>query len=59
MVHSFPLIPTATTQFSESFSMDDYKTLIAGILDGSVVVSNDTSAMPAVGITINTYANIK
>ena len=52
-------IPTASTQFSESFSMDDYKTLIAGILDGSVVVSNDTSAMPAVGITINTYADIK
>ena len=52
-------IPTATTQFSDAFSLEDYKAVLAQIIDGTIVVSNDTTAMPAYGITINTYANIK
>ena len=52
-------IPMATTQFCETFTEEDYKAVIAGILDGSVVVSNDTTVMPETGITVNIYANIK
>ena len=52
-------IPTATTQFCDTFTLEDYKAVLGQILDGAVVVSNDTTAMPATGITINTYANIK
>ena len=40
-------IPMATTQWSDSFTQADYAALVAGMFDGSIVVSNDISAMPA------------
>ena len=52
-------IPYENTAWNETFTQEDYKVVLAGILDGSIVVSNDTTTMPATAITINTYANIK
>ena len=42
-------IPSASTQFEDGkFSAEDYAALVAGMLDGSIVVSNDVSAEPVV-----------
>ena len=52
-------IPMGSTQFAEGFTAEDYKALVAGMFDGTITVSNDISAMPAVTYTINEYGNIK
>ena len=52
-------IPMGSTQFAEGFTAEDYKALVAGMFDGTIVVSNDISVMPAVTYTINEYGNIK
>jgi basic membrane protein A len=36
-----------STLFGEGFTSDDYAALVKAMLDGTVVVSNDTTAMPA------------
>ena len=41
-------IPMETTQWSDSFTQDDYKALVKGMFDGTIVVSGDVSAEPAV-----------
>ena len=52
-------IPMESTQWSDTFTQDDYKALVAGMLDGTVVVSSDISAMPTTSYTVNEYPNIK
>ena len=52
-------IPYESTAWNEGFTQEDYKAVLAGILDGTIVVSNDITTMPATAITINTHANIK
>ena len=52
-------IPMETTQWSDSFTQDDYKALVKAMFDGEVTVSNDTSAMPETSITVNFAGNIK
>ncbi len=52
-------IPMESTQWSDSFTQDDYKKLVADMFAGTLKVSADTSAMPAVDITVNEYGNIK
>ena len=52
-------IPMESTQWSDSFSQDDYKALVKDMFDGKITVSNDISAMPQVTITVNEYGNIK
>ena len=52
-------IPMGSTQFAEGFTAEDYKALVAGMFDGTITVSNDISAMPAVTYTVNEYGNIK
>ena len=56
---NFVQIPFESTLWNDTFTQADYQAVLAGILDGSIVVSNDTTTMPATAITINTYANIK
>ena len=47
-------IPMESTQWSDTFTQDDYKALVKGMFDGTIVVSNDISAMPAVtNVTID------
>ena len=41
-------IPMESTQWSDTFTQDDYKALVKGMFDGTIVVSDDVSAMPAV-----------
>ncbi len=53
-------IPMESTLWSDAFTQDDYKALVKGMFDGTVVVSNDTSAMPAVtNVTVDDQGQIK
>ena len=52
-------IPMGSTQWSDSFSENDYKALVKDMFDGKITVSNDISAMPATAIAVNEYGNIK
>ncbi|MBR5294477.1 MAG: BMP family ABC transporter substrate-binding protein [Oscillospiraceae bacterium] len=56
---NFVQIPYESTLWNDTFTQADYQAVLAGILDGSIVVSNDTTTMPTTAIVINTYANIK
>ena len=53
-------IPMESTQWSDSFTQDDYKALVKGMFDGTITVSNDTAAMPAVtNANVDDQGNIK
>ncbi|MGN0348763.1 MAG: BMP family protein [Roseburia sp.] len=53
-------LPMETTQWSDSFSIDDYKELVAKLYDGTIEVSNDISAEPEVtAITFENFGNLK
>ena len=52
-------IPMASTQWADTFTQDDYKALVAGMFDGSVVVSNDIAAEPATTVTVNYLGTVK
>ena len=52
-------IPMATTQWSDTFTQDDYKALVAEMVAGNVTVSNSIDAMPETAITVNDLGNIK
>ena len=54
-------IPTASTQFEDGkFTADDYAALVAAMFDGTVTVSNDITAMPAVtNVTVEDFGNLK
>ena len=52
-------IPMESTQWSDSFTQDDYKALVKDMFDGKITMSNDISAMPSTSITVNEYGNIK
>ncbi len=53
-------IPLETTQWSEGFTQDDYKALVASMYNGTVTVSNDTSVEPTVtAITVEYLGNLK
>ena len=48
------------TQWSDSFTQEDYKALVAKMFAGEVTVSNDTTTVPAVtNTTLNVQDNIK
>ena len=52
-------LPMGTTQWADGFTQEDYKALVADMFSGKVTVSNDTSAMPAVSVTVNDQGAIK
>lgn len=53
-------LPMETTQWGDGFSQDDYKALVKAMYDGTVQVSNDTTAMPAVShITLNDAGSVQ
>lgn len=52
-------LPLETTQWSDTFSQEDYKTLVSDMFAGKITVSSDTSAMPETAVTVNEYGNIK
>ena len=53
-------LPMDTTQWSDTFTQDDYKALVASMFDGTVKVSNDITAEPAVTTISGEYlGNLK
>ncbi len=48
-----------STQWSDSFGEADYQALVKGMYDGTIKVSNDVTAEPAVTITVNYLGTIK
>ena len=52
-------LPRATTQWADGFTEDDYLALVKDIHGGKITISNDTTAMPSVSITVNDYGSIK
>ena len=53
-------LPMESTQWDDTFTQDNYKELVKSMFDGTITVSNDTTAMPEVtAITVNEYGNIK
>ena len=48
-----------STQFSDSFTVDDYAALVAKMFAGDVTVSNSIEAMPTVAITVNDLGTVK
>jgi basic membrane protein A len=53
-------LPMDSTQWSDSFTQDDYKALVADMVSGAITVSNDTSAMPATtNANVTDLGNIK
>lgn len=52
-------LPMDTTQWSDSFTQDDYKDLVKKMYDGEIEVSNDTTQMPKTTITVNDQGSIK
>ena len=52
-------LPMESTVWTEGFTQEDYAALVKAMIAGEIVVSNDITAEPSVGYTVNTYANIK
>ena len=53
-------IPMDSTQWSESFTPEDYLALVNGIYNGTITVSNDISVEPTTAnITVDYQGNIK
>lgn len=52
-------LPMDTTQWSDSFTQDDYKELVKKMYDGEITVSDDTTEMPKTAITVNDQGSIK
>lgn len=52
-------LPVATTQWSDSFTEDDYRALVKAMYNGEVKVSNDISAMPETTVKVTDYGSIK
>ena len=52
-------IPMATTQWSDAFTQEDYKAMVAAMFEGTLVVSDDISVMPTTTVVVEEYPNIK
>jgi basic membrane protein A len=53
-------IPMETTQFADSFTKEDYTTLVKSMVDGTVTVNADITAMPTVtNVTVDDQGQIK
>ena len=53
-------LPTATTQWSDTFTQEDYAALVAAMFDGTVTVSNEIGTEPAVSnIKVEYLGNLK
>ena len=56
---NFVQLPRATTQWADGFQEDDYLQLVKDINGGSITISNDTTTMPSVSVSVNDYGSIK
>ncbi len=51
-------IPMESTQWSDDFTKDDYKALVAAMFKGDIKVDNSTEAMPKTEIKVESFGNI-
>ena len=51
-------IPMESTQWSDDFTKDDYKALVAAMYKGDIKVDNSTEAMPKTEIKVESFGNI-
>lgn len=52
-------LPIASTQWGDGFTEDDYRALVKSMYDGTLEVSNDTTAMPETAVKVTDYGSIK
>ena len=52
-------IPMESTQWSDAFTQEDYKAMVAAMFEGTLVVSDDISVMPTTTVVVEEYPNIK
>ena len=52
-------IPMESTQWGETFTQDDYKAMVSGMFDGTIIVSADIENAPATEIAVEYHPNIK
>ena len=52
-------LPLGSTQWSDTFTQEDYRALVTAMFDGTITVSSDISAMPETQVEVQVYANIK
>ena len=52
-------IPMDTTLWSDDFTQEDYKAMVAAMYQGSLVVSDDITVMPATTVAVESYPDIK
>lgn len=53
-------LPIESTQWSDTFTVDDYKVLVGQLFDGTITVSNDISAEPkTTAINFKNLGNLK
>ena len=58
--NNYVQLPIDSTVWTDNFTVDDYKAIVAGMADGSIQVSNDTPDEPtAETVTVNFQGNIK
>ena len=51
-------IPMESTQWSDGFTKDDYKSLVAAMFKGDIKVDNSIEALPKTEIKVETFGNI-
>lgn len=56
---NFVQLPLETTQWSDSFTADDYKELVKKLYNGEIEVSNDISELPKTTISVTDYGSVK
>ena len=52
-------LPMESTQWNEGFTQDAYKALVAGMFDGTVVVSGDIAEFPVTEVAVEQHPAIK
>lgn len=52
-------LPIESTQWSDAYTEEDYRALVKAMYEGTVTVSDDTTAMPETEVTVNDYGSIK
>ena len=52
-------LPMESTQWSDAFTQEDYKALVAGMFDGTVVVSDNIAEFPVTEVAVEQHPAIK
>jgi len=52
-------IPMESTQWSDTFTQEDYKALVAGMFEGTITVSDDIENFPVTEVAVDMQGNIK